>query len=310
MTENSIISIDDGGVKMAFINSTVDLRIEQLIPTKPIPKTLLTSKKYLQILTSIKAVGIIEPPAVIAESNASDLYIILDGHLRIEALKEINESKVTCLISIDDESFTYNKHINRLTAIQEHQMILKAIKRGVPEDKIARALGVDVKSIIQKRDLLTGICPEAVNLLKDKHAPAGTFHILKKMKSIRQIQAATLMNDAGTYSVSYARVLWTATPKSQLVNPDRPKKIKGLTEAQIDRMESEMANLEKEYQLVEESYGTDVLNLTLAKGYLTKLLDNAQIVNYLAHRQTDIFNQLQRISEINFLDESLLGNRQ
>ena len=89
------------------------------------------------------------------------------------------------------------------------------------------------------------------------------------------------MNDAGVYSVSYARLLWAATPKDQLANPKKPKKIKGLTEEQMDRMEGEMASLEREYQLVEESYGTGVLNLTLAKGYLTKLIGNAKFISYL-----------------------------
>jgi len=31
------------------------------------------------------------------------------------------------LISTDDEAFTYNKRISRLSAVQEHRMIAKAI---------------------------------------------------------------------------------------------------------------------------------------------------------------------------------------
>lgn len=305
MNNGVIKDIEDGGIKMAFIDKTVDLRVEQLIPTKPITTAARRSRKYTQILTSMNAVGIIEPPVVTAEPSTNGLYIILDGHLRIEALKETGEKTVTCLLSTDDEAFTYNKHINRLSTIQEHRMILKAIERGVPEDRIAKALGVDVRSIIQKRNLLDGICTEAVDLLKDKHAPVGVFRILRKMKPVRQIDAARLMNDAGVYSVSYARVLWTATPKDQLANPEKPKKIKGLTEEQMDRMENEMANLEREYQLVEENYGTGVLNLTLAKGYLTKLLGNAKVINYLVRQQPEIFSQFQRISEMESLDEIL-----
>ena len=36
--------------------------------------------------------------------------------------------QVPCLISKDDEAFTYNKRINRLATVQEHYMILKAIE--------------------------------------------------------------------------------------------------------------------------------------------------------------------------------------
>ena len=64
-----------------------------------------------------------------------------------------------------------------------------------------------------------------------------------------------------------------------------------------------MANLEREYQLVEESYGTGVLNLTLAKGYLTRLLGNAKVINYLLRQQPEIFSQFQRISEMESLND-------
>ncbi len=47
-------------------------------------------------------------------------------------------------------------------------MILKAIERGVPEEKIAAALDLNPRSIQRKVRLLEGICPEAVAILKDK----------------------------------------------------------------------------------------------------------------------------------------------
>ena len=56
--------------------------------------------------------------------------LILDGHLRILALKDLNVDGVVCLLSTDDEAFTYNKRVNRLATVQEHKMILKAIETG------------------------------------------------------------------------------------------------------------------------------------------------------------------------------------
>ena len=43
-------------------------------------------------------------------------------------------------------------------------MILNAIKKGVSEERLARALNVNIASIRTKRNLLTGICPEAVRV--------------------------------------------------------------------------------------------------------------------------------------------------
>ncbi|MEM6780768.1 MAG: plasmid partitioning protein RepB C-terminal domain-containing protein [Pseudomonadota bacterium] len=297
----------DERVKIGFDDQTIDLRLEQIIPVKPVTGAALNSRKYKQIISSIREVGIIEPPVVTREKAGSDLYILLDGHLRVEALKEIGERTVTCLVSRDDESFTYNKHINRLSTVQEHKMIVRAVERGVSEEKIAQALSVDVPHIVRKRTLLDGICPEAAELLKDKMVAMGVFNILRKMKPMRQIQAATLMNDANAFSLSYARALLASTPKDELVNPEQPKKVRGLTEEQMTRMENEMANLEREYRLVEESYSTDVLNLTLAKGYLTKLLGNARVVRYLAQNHAEILSQFQKIADLKSIADNAEG---
>lgn len=298
----------DDKIKIGFDDRTIDLRLAQIIPVKPVTPSARNSRKYKQILSSIQEVGIIEPPVVTREKASSDLYILLDGHLRIEALKEMREQRVTCLISTDDESFTYNKHINRLSTVQEHKMIVRAVERGVPEEKIAQALSVDVASIIRKRTLLEGICPETAELLKDKMVAIGVFHILRKMKPIRQMQVATLMNDANTYSLSYARALLASTPKEELNNPEKPKKVRGLTDEQMTRMENEMANLEREYRLVEESYSTDVLNLTLAKGYLTKLLNNADVVRYLAQNHSVMLSQFQKITDMKSIADGSEGS--
>lgn len=287
----------DGQIKVGFDAQTVDLRLNQIIPIKLVAKATRDSQKFKQIVASIREVGVIEPPVVAPDSQKGDRYILLDGHLRVEALKEIGEDEVICLVSTDDEAFTYNKHINRLSTVQEHRMIVRAVERGVPEEKIAKALNVNVASIVRKRTLLDGICEEATELLKDKMVSGKVFGILKRMKAFRQIECAMLMNDAGAYSFSYAQALLAATPKSQLLDPEKPKKLKGLDDEQMARMESEMASLQREYRLIEENYGTDNLNLTIAKGYLSTLLGNAKVVRYLAQNHAEILAQFQKISE-------------
>jgi hypothetical protein len=62
-------------------------------------------------------------------------------------------------------------------------------------------------------------------------------------------------------------------------------------------MERESASLEREFKLVEQSYGTDHLDLVLAKGYLNKLLGNTRIVRYLAQHHPELLTELQRIAE-------------
>ena len=62
-------------------------------------------------------------------------------------------------------------------------MIAKAIKNGASEERIARTLNVDLTLIRQKRDLLNGICKEAVQLLREKRTSAAAIRELRKVRS-------------------------------------------------------------------------------------------------------------------------------
>jgi hypothetical protein len=120
-------------------------------------------------------------------------------------LKQTGETHAHCLIATDDETYTYNKRVNRMATIQEHAMIFKATRNGVSEERIAKVLRVDVASIRQKRDLLKGVCKEAAEILKNKRVSLGVFAVLRKMKPRRQIEVAELLTATGNLSVPYAK---------------------------------------------------------------------------------------------------------
>ena len=63
-------------------------------------------------------------------------------------------------------------------------------------------------------------------------------------------------------------------------------------------MERESANLEREFKIAEQSYGTDHLDLVLANGYLGKLLGNARVVRYLAQHHREILTEFQKLAEM------------
>jgi hypothetical protein len=285
-------------VAMAFEADGLRLPIEALQPLKLISNAVKASPKYKQIVASIQEIGLVEPPVVARDRSDKGKFLLLDGHLRIDALKDGGETHVVCLVSTDDEGFTYNKRINRLAIIQEHRMILKAIERGVSESRLAKALNVDVDNIKRKRRLLEGICPEVAEILKDKHIAIHTFAELRRMTSLRQIEAAELMVAMNNYTISYAKSLVAATPQGQLIESSRPKRVKGLTGEQIALMERESVNLEREFRLAEKSYGTDHLDLVLANGYLSRVLGNARVVRYLSQTHPDILTEFQRLAQL------------
>ena len=285
-------------VKMAFEQVGVKIPIADLQPLRAVTATIKETPKFAQIAASIREVGIIEPPVVARDRSEAGKYLLLDGHLRVEVLKDLGETEVACLISTDDEAFTYNRRVSRIAIVQEHKMILKAVEKGVPEERIARALNVNVAEIRKKRRLLVGICPEAAEILKDKHVPINSFTELRKMAPLRQIEAAELMVAMNKYTINYAKSLYAATPHSQLADAQKRKTVNGLNDDQMALMERESANLDREFKMAEQSYGTDHLDLVLTKGYLAKLLGNARVVRYLAQNHQEFLAEFQRIAEL------------
>jgi hypothetical protein len=282
-------------VSLAFNPQGIVVPIADILPLKQIKPSIKSTQKYQQVLASVLEVDVIEPLIVFPQGNGK--YILLDGHVRLEVLKQTEKTEARCLIATDDEAYTYNKRVNRMATIQEHAMILKATKSGVSEERIAKVLRVNVTSIRQKRDLLNGICKEAVEILKDRHVSLGVFSLLRKMKPMRQIEVAELLTATSNYSAPYARSLYAATKSDMRVDPSKDKATERLTPEQIAKMEKEMEGLQQDLKQIEESHGNQVLNLVLARGYVMKLLANSRVTRYMNQRHADIFRELQSISE-------------
>ena len=255
--------------------------IATILPVKQLPITVPKGQKYAQIAASIREAGLIEPLVVARAPGQDGTFILLDGHVRLHVLKEMGEETVTSLVATDDESFTYNKRISRLATIQEHKMILRAVERGVPEARIAAALNLDVALIRRKQNLLNGICAEVAELLKARHCPINSFRALRKMKPLRQIQAAELMIAANNYTVAYAEAILAATDAADLVDPAARKSPVGVTREQAERMKAEMASLQKNIKLIEGTLGPDHLRLVVAGRYVERLLQNDRLVRFL-----------------------------
>src|SRR5712671_2580334 len=232
-------------VKMAFERQVVVLPLSNILPIKRVPDSVKQTVRYKRIVASIAEVGIVEPLVVARRQEDPGPYMLVDGHLRHAALSDLGNSEAPCLIADDDEAFTYNKRVNRLATVQEHYMIVKAIERGVSEEKLARALNVDIKRIKTKRTLLDGVCPEVAEMLRDKSVDTDVFSLLRKMKPMRQIEAVELMLAMNNHTARYAHALLAATRQEDLV---QPKKIRGLSADQMARMEREMDGLQREFK--------------------------------------------------------------
>ena len=238
-------------VTLGFEDDRVTLPIDAILPLRTLGKNAKSSRKYRQIVASIAQIGIVEPPVVVRNPDKSATWLLLDGHLRIEALKDAAAQEVECLVSTDDEAFTYNRQVSRLAPI-----------------------------------------------LKDKPCTNAVFETLRKMKTMRQIEAAELLVNANNYSVAYVNAILAGTPQAQLVESSKPKKVKGITPEAMARMEQELARLQEGIASIQDTYGQDHLHLTVIKGYVGRLLGNARIVRYLAQNHPEFLGEFQTITEI------------
>lgn len=199
-------------VRLACQTEVIQVRLDRILPTRRLEETIRKTVKFRCIEASIRELGLIEPLVVFPAPKLSGQFLLLDGHVRHLILKAMDVLDVTCLVATDDEGFTYNHKVNRLSAIQEHFMILRATKNGVSEERIARSLNVNVASIRNKRELLDGICPEAVEILRERRTTGIAFRELRKVRPMRQIEIAELMCAADNYSIGYVKCLVAATP--------------------------------------------------------------------------------------------------
>jgi ParB-like chromosome segregation protein Spo0J len=81
-------------VKMGFEELGERIAIADIRPLRLVPITVKKTPRYAKIAASIREVGIVEPPVVARDRDESGKYLLLDGHLRIEVLREMGEREV------------------------------------------------------------------------------------------------------------------------------------------------------------------------------------------------------------------------
>lgn len=289
-------------VVLAFLPKPLMVAMDNVLPSRKIPLGLSDTQKFKQIRASIEEIDLIEPLSVAPVDRKAGQHLLLDGHIRLLILRELGYAEVPCLVATDDEAYTYNNRVNRLSSVQEHLMIRRAVERGVSPERLAKALCVDLGQIVKKMTLLDGICPEAAELLKERQFSAELSLSLRRMKPTRQVECAELMISANNVTVAYARALLATTSPEMLVGGKKPSRTKGVSQDQMARMEREMSNLQGQYKMAEQTHGEDMLNLVLARGYIVKLLGNKQVSRYLEMNQAEVLDQFMSIVQTTSMD--------
>jgi hypothetical protein len=277
-------------VRIAFEKTECTISLTKIMVQRPIAPQDRQSSTYKLIASSIKAIGLVE--ALVVYPKSSDEYLLLDGHLRLSVLKELGVSEARCTLATDDEAYTYNKKVIHASAIAQHFMLLKALEHGVPEERLAGTLGVNIKNLRIKRDLLNGICNETVELLRNRKVALGVFAVLRKMKPIRQVEAVEQMIAGLTYCVAFANALLSVTKPEMLVRPIQRKKVTATSHAAQEMLGMETDRLVNDLKRIEGSYGKDLLTFTVCSGYVRKLLANPRVERQLVQDHSELLEAI------------------
>ncbi len=281
--------------KIAFEMRKQTVEVAKLLPTKVV-KEPHNIRRYEAIVESLPELGLIEPLMVYPQKSG-DHWLVLDGHLRLLALKQLGWKMVEIIVASEDDRYTYNARVNKLPSIQAHKMIVKAVKNGVKPERIAKALSMPLETVNTLMNLLDGINADAVELLKDKHITAAAIRLLRKVTGLRQIEIAEVMVSANNFTKPYAEALVMATPKDQMVSPHEPKKKAGMTAEELARMEREMEALEKDFKNIEANYTENMMSLTLARGYIKRLIENSRVAKHLREHHGELLPEFETIAK-------------
>lgn len=275
----------------AFQQYLVSLPLSQISPQVEVTKEMRSSAAFHQIQASVKEIGLIEPLAVFPRPGQS--YLLLDGHMRHQVLKENGIKEAKCLLATDDEAYTYNRRVNTIPPIAQHLMLLEALRNGLTEERIAKSLDVDISVIRRKRDMLNGICDEAVELLRDYKLNANVFSVMRKMKPMRQVEVAEHMIANSAFSLMFVKALLYGTRAEALVDMPKHREPKPANDATANRLAQEGDDLLQNLKSLEDSFGKDALTLTVCQRYVERLLKNAKVLRYLERKHKESLGALQ-----------------
>jgi len=117
-------------VRTTFRLESLTIPLDKLMPSKVLKPEIKAGRAYRKVAASVREIGVVEPLMVHPAKGMRDKYLILDGHVRVDLLRELGKTEAVCLVAIEDDSFTYNRQISRLAPIQQNKMILRAIDEG------------------------------------------------------------------------------------------------------------------------------------------------------------------------------------
>jgi ParB-like chromosome segregation protein Spo0J len=266
-----------------------DVPIGKLVP---LHERRVRKESAKRLLSSIRAVGLIEPLAVFPEGEK---YVILDGYLRYRACLELGVAEVPCLLLSTKEAYTPNRMVNHLSGVQEHRMITQALG-AVGEERIAKALGVSSVRHRLKAGIVRQLHPDVIRAFDERGIPLSRCaRDLTFVKPEYQLTMLREMEGAGDFSSAFARTLILRAPETLRNEQARGKPPWRRGEAEKEALASKLEEAERRSEFYAGLYRQYVADLLKLCVYVRRLVTNRGIADRLKERHPDVLDRFRRI---------------
>lgn len=269
-------------------SAAIDVPVIQL---RPLRERKVARREYDRIVASIKAVGLVEPLVVFPENGD---YMILDGVQRYRALVELGVEVAPCIMGKQREAFTGNRMVNRVSPVQEHRMIEKALDE-VDESVIAAALGVATLDHRLKKSLLKQLHAEVASAYDAGKITRACAREFTHVKPQRQKEILRTMETYKDFSTTFARTLVVKTPAAQRENRGRKHNPWDRKTQRKNDLLKKLAEAEQKhdfYSQLYKQYTADLLRLAI---YARSLVTNTRLREYLNQNHPAIVSRFETI---------------
>lgn len=268
-----------------------DIDIHALVPLKEREIDFSKNRGYKKILSSINAIGLIEPLCVYRENGG---YVILDGFLRYKALQQLGAQSAPCIIYSTREAYTFNRMINKLSAVQESRMLRESLKT-IDQGTIADVFGLKSIQYHLGTDMLNQLDQIIISAIDGERLSRRCANELTYVKKSRQVEILREMEKCQDYSISFARAMVIKTPSDMRNSAKKDKKPWQDHSDRKQQLVNKLEAVQKRYDFhtqLYRQYSEDLLKLYF---YVRKLITNTKIRNYLDINYPEILVRFQKI---------------
>jgi len=268
-----------------------DVDIEKLVPLKERNINLRINRGYKKILSSINTIGLIEPLCTYRENGH---YIILDGFLRYKALKQLGAKTIPCLIYPTKEAYTFNRMVNKMSAVQEGRMLRESLKK-IDQNIIAEVFSL--KSIRHRlgTEMLKHLDQKIISALDKCLLSRRCARELTYVKFTRQVEILKEMEKTGDFSIAFARAMVIKTPAVMRSKNKKDKRPWQDNSEKKQELVNKLKTVQKRYDFytnLYRQYSADLLKVYI---YVRKLITNDKVRTFLDINFTEVLKRFEKI---------------